>query len=143
MKVTETLEAQGHRRIRAIHPTTFEFTREPHLTWRGDCIIGVKASKAASDLSDEFKTTARSTKTMIHVMMEGEGLIEEVLWKGHRSLAYTDAKSLVVRRSGYTCGRTLMICSNKAARDISRTLVDLMRNPKARMEITLTADTTG
>ena len=143
MKVTEALDARGHRRIRAVHPKTFEFTKEPYLTWRGDCIIGVKASKAASDLSDEFKAAVRNMNTIIHVRMEVEGVIDEAAGRGHILLSCTDAKSLVVRRSGYTCGRTLMIYSNKAARDLSRTLVDLMRNPKARMEITLTAEAEG
>ncbi|MBS7645879.1 MAG: DUF371 domain-containing protein [Candidatus Bathyarchaeia archaeon] len=141
MKVTELLEAMGHKEIRATHPTTFEFTRERHLTWRGDCIIGVMASKAASDLSDEFKAAARRMDTVIRVRMEVEGVTDEASGRGHPSLSYTDVKSLVARRSGYVCGRTLMIHSNKAAKDLSRALVDLMRSPKARMEIILTAET--
>ena len=140
MKVTDVLEARGHRKIRAVHPTTFEFTKDHHLTWRGDCIVGVGASKAASDLSDEFKAAARNVDAAIHVKMEVEGVVDEALGKGHPSLSYMDPRALVARRSKYTCGRTLMILSNKAAADISRTLIGLMRNPKAKMEITLTAE---
>ena len=141
MRVVDVLEAKGHRKIKAVHPTTFEFTKDRHLTWRGDCIVGVGASKAASDLSDEFKAAAKSIDTLIHVKMEVDGVMDEAFGRGHPSLSYLDPRSLVARRSRYTCGRTLMILSNKAAADISRTLINLMKNPKARMEILLTAET--
>jgi hypothetical protein len=43
MRVEEFIEARGHKKIRGTHRTTFEFTKEAHLTERGDCIIGVRA----------------------------------------------------------------------------------------------------
>ncbi|HID73268.1 TPA: DUF371 domain-containing protein [Candidatus Micrarchaeota archaeon] len=47
----DVVTARGHPNIRAEHETTFEVTTEPSLTPRGDCIVGVQADKAASDLS--------------------------------------------------------------------------------------------
>ena len=42
----ETLEAYGHRNIRATHRSTFELTKDDYLTHRGDCIIVLRLLKA-------------------------------------------------------------------------------------------------
>ena len=37
---------------------------------------------------------------------------------------------MVVRKSGYICGRTLAINADKAACDLSRALVEKLKNPE-------------
>jgi len=139
MKVTETFEVQGHKKIRGTHLSTFEFTTEPYLTWKGNCIVGVYATKAVSHLSSHFKAVARNSQTIIHVKMEVNGIVEEAIGRGHPSLSYTDSTSLVVRKSRFTCSRTLMVFSNKGAATLSRKVIELMRNPQSKMEVTLIA----
>ena len=41
----------GHPNVRCLHQRTIEVTTDSHLTLRGDCIIGVRASKACKDLN--------------------------------------------------------------------------------------------
>ena len=41
----------GHANIRSVHPRTIEITKDPNLTLRGDCIVGIGANKSCSDLS--------------------------------------------------------------------------------------------
>ena len=41
--------------ITATHTTSFEITKERHLTAKGDCILAVDSSKGAADLSEEFR----------------------------------------------------------------------------------------
>jgi hypothetical protein len=142
MKMVETLEVRGHKNIKATHPTTFEFTKDSHLTLRGNCIIGVNATKTASQLSSEFKIAAKKIQTIIHVKMNVNGIIDEAVGKGHPSLSFMNSNSLVVRKSTYPCNRTLMILSNKGANNLSRHLVELMKNPQAKMEVTLIASVT-
>jgi hypothetical protein len=139
LEIQEIFRVKGHRKIKATHLTTFEFTRDPHLTWRGDCIIGVKASKALIQLSDEFKFIVKNPHTHISIQIEVEGIIEEIEGKGHSSLTLTDHKDLVVRKSLFVCNRTLMILSNKAAIDLSRDIIEIMKNPQSKMEVLLTA----
>ena len=55
MEVTEMIRCQGHAYVVSRHPTTFEITKEEHLTMKGDCIIGVAADKGAADLSPAFR----------------------------------------------------------------------------------------
>ncbi|MEM3095074.1 MAG: DUF371 domain-containing protein, partial [Nitrososphaera sp.] len=40
----------GHPNVQSLHGKTVEITKDEHLTLRGDCIIGVRASKACADL---------------------------------------------------------------------------------------------
>ena len=54
-QVKEVIFAQGHENILGTHKTTLEFTKDKHLTKKGDCIVAVAADKALADLSAEFK----------------------------------------------------------------------------------------
>jgi hypothetical protein len=140
MRVMDYLDARGHPLIAATHPTTFEVTKEDWMTSRGTCIIGVKASKAAFDLSEDFKRTASVDGSRIKVVLEVNGVREEVHGLGCSKLGFTDGKSLVCRKSGFTCGRTLMVHSDKAAVDLSRSLISMLKNPNARLEIQILAE---
>ena len=143
MKVVEYLEGFGHENIRATNRTTFEFTKENHLTPRGDCIITVNTSKGARDLSPEFKSLAQSSSVEIKMRIRVGALEFLVVGAGDPGLEFTHSKDLVGRKSNYLCGRTLMIGSDKAACDFPREFVNALRNPEQRAEITLTAETVG
>ena len=139
MKAEEHLIAHGHVNIKSTNRTTFEITKETHLTPRGDCIIAVGANKGAIDLSPEFKQIARMPNTRIEVRIEVDGDSETVKAKVHPALTFSHLTDLVVRKSDYVCGRTLAIRADKAACDFSRKLVEKLRNPN-QVEITLIAE---
>ncbi|MEM4523515.1 MAG: DUF371 domain-containing protein, partial [Archaeoglobaceae archaeon] len=44
------VRAFGHPNITAKHPSTVEVTKDPEISKRADCVIGVKADKSISDL---------------------------------------------------------------------------------------------
>ena len=46
---------------------------------------------------------------------------------------------MVIRKSSYICNRTLAIKADKAAADLSRSLVEKLRKPKQNVEIKLIA----
>jgi hypothetical protein len=48
---------------------------------------------------------------------------------------------MVVRKSDYTSSRTLAVHADKAAKDISRELVEKLKNPAQKAKITLTVTT--
>jgi hypothetical protein len=137
------VEAWGHPNVRAAHPTTFEVTREDRLTGRGDCVIAVRASVGARDLSEDFKAIARTDGSRILVSLQAAGVVERVEGRGDSRLSFRDPTSFVVRRSDFACGRTLMLRTDKAARDLSRELVHLLQNPGQRVSLTLTASLSG
>jgi len=127
VKVVEKFEAKGHPLISAKHPTTLEITKDLEITPRGDCIIAVASQKALSDFSEFFKQLARREDAVITLTLRIGGYAERIVGRGHPNLTYTDSRSIVCRRSSYTCGRTLMIKADKAARDLDRRLVDQLR----------------
>jgi uncharacterized protein len=140
MRVEEFIEARGHTKIRGTHRTTFEFTKEAHLTERGDCIIGVRASKGAADLSYEFRQILQNSNSRITMLLVAGEFSEVVRGFGNQKLLLTNRTDLVVRKSDYTCGRTLMVRADKAAMDLPRGLIALLRDPMCRIQVRLTAE---
>ena len=132
--------AHGHENIQATHETTFEITKEPTLTKRGDCIIAVEATKGAADLPLEFKEAARKKSAQITITIEAGELKEIVRAKGSPRLLFTHPTDLVVRKTDYVCGRTLAIRADKAASDLSRKLVEKIRGSSQRIRITLAVE---
>jgi hypothetical protein len=135
--VTTIIFARGHENIQATHKTTFEITKEAALTKRGDCIIAVEATKGAADLSLEFKKAARRKGAQMMITIEVGELTEVVMSRGSPRLLFTHPTDLVVRRSGYVCGRTLAIRADKVASNLSRKLVEKIKDPNQRIKITL------
>ena len=140
MKAIERLTAHGHVNVRSTNKTTFEITKEEHLTPRGDCIIAIGATKGAADLSQKFKQIASKPNANIEIRIEVDGETETVKAKGHPALTFSHLTDLVVRKSDYTCGRTLAIRADKAACDFSRKFVEKLRNPQRKAKVTLIAE---
>jgi len=138
-EVIEKINAFGHALIKSTHKTTFEITRDECLTERGDCIIAVRADKAAKDLSKGFKDAARRPNAEIMVIIEADDEREIVRAFGSPNLTFTHPTDIVIRRSGYVCGRTVAIKADKAACDLSRRLIEKLRNPCQRVQIMLIA----
>ncbi len=138
-EVTEIILAYGHENIRATHKSTLEFTKEPHLTRTGDCIVAVAADKALADLSVEFKRTLRKPNAKLTILIEAAEVTEKVEAQGSPQLALSHPSDMVIRKSNYLSNRTLAVSANKAAGDLSRELVEKLRNPRQRVKITLIA----
>ncbi|MEM2699258.1 MAG: DUF371 domain-containing protein [Candidatus Bathyarchaeia archaeon] len=137
----EEIRAFGHSLVRATHKTTFEVTREDHLTERGDCIIAVKADKAARDLSERFRDIARRPNAEIIIIIEANGERDVVRAYGSPRLTLTHSMDIVVRKSSYVCARTVAIGADKAACNLSRKLIEKLRNPRQEVRIILSART--
>ncbi len=128
--------ARGHPAITSLHPTTMEITKETHLTARGDCIVAVGSSKACIDLSEGLKRAIRGG-AQLFLLLEVDGLSEEVRGVGHPGLSLRHPTDMVFRKSGFVCPRTVFIHADKAARDLDRELVERLRRPDARVKVTI------
>jgi hypothetical protein len=138
MEVTEIILGYGHENIQAAHKTTFEITKEAQLSRRGDCIIAVSADKTMTDFSSEFKEKLREENAKIAIRIETGDIVEVVNAFGSPQLILKHPIDMVARKSNYICNRTLAIQADKAACDLSRKLVEKLKNPKQRVKITLT-----
>jgi len=140
LRVVERISGKGHKNITATHKTTLEFTKEKDVHGRGDCIIAVSASKGAADLSEDFKRLARSSSCKISVRMRVGDSRAEITGSGHPNLTFEYPSGLVIRKSHFTCGRTLTVGADKAAADIDRALIERLRDPEQEVLIELVAE---
>ena len=123
----------GHRNIRAKHPKTIEFTKDAHLTPRGDCIIGIRA--------DFDLASVRRLRGRLRITVEVEG-VQDTFW-AFTNPYFDDDHEMVFRKSGFRSRRTLGINLNKGAAGLNRDIVQLMRNPEAKMEVILECSEKG
>jgi uncharacterized protein len=136
----ETVWAFGHPNILAIHPTTLMFTKDEHVSKNGDCIVAVAADKSVADFSTEFKKNLRKLNAKLSITIEAEGLKEKIVASGTPNLILTHPIDTVIRKSSYVCNRTLAICADKASNDLSRELIEKLKNPKQKVKLTLTVE---
>jgi uncharacterized protein len=131
LRAAEEIEFVGHPMVIAMHERTMEVTKERHLTPRGDCIIGVGASKGAAQLSVSMKEALRSDDARVRLTLVTPAGDFTFTAKGSKDLSFQDANDIVIRKSDYVCGRTLAINASASARKIPRELVKSLRSPDA------------
>jgi len=136
-EVREIVFGCGHENIQATHKTTLEFTKDEHLSKKGDCIVAVAANKALADLNAEFKEKLRKPHAKLTITIEAGEIVEQVNAHGSPQLILTHPTDIVVRKSDYVCSRTLAVRADKAAQDLSRNIVEKLKNPEQKVKITL------
>lgn len=124
----------------AKHPTTFEITRHGGLTKRGDCVLAVQASRGPADLSAKFKNLCKREEARIMVELRAAGIVESIEGRGSRGLTLSHSSEFVGRKSTYVSDRTFMIRADKAASDIDRELIRVLKSPATRLEIRIVAE---
>ena len=138
--VTVVFFAQGHENVLSTHKTTFEVTKKQKLSKRGDCIVAVASTLGAADLPDGFKKAASTDNSKITITIEADDLKETAKAYGSSKLHFTHPTDLVVRKSDFTCGRTLAIKADKASVDFSKDLIAKLKNPNQNVKVTITAE---
>ena len=136
-QVKENIVAFGHSNIQAVHPSTLMLTKERHLTKAGDCIVAVAADKAAADLSQTFKDTLRKPNAKLTVIINADGLTEQINASGSPKLILSHPTDIVIRKSSYISDRTLAINADKSSNDLSRELAEKLKNPNQKIIISL------
>ncbi len=133
------ITARGHPAILSTHPTTLEITTEHQLTTRGDCIVAVESSHGLADFPSGVKKLLSNDfgRGVLTLRVGNQTFV--VHGRGSHALTFAHPREIVVRRSGFTSDRTLMIHSDKAAADIPRGMVNLLRNPKEEVKVEIFA----
>ncbi|MCX8191390.1 MAG: DUF371 domain-containing protein, partial [Nitrososphaerales archaeon] len=93
------------------------------------CIIGVRANKACRDLNEEIKSFIRSHNAIVHIKLIVDDEIFKTSAFGNPFLTLEDERDIVVRKSNYVCKRTLAVKCRAAAKDISRSMIDKLKDP--------------
>jgi len=122
----------GHRNILSLHQKTIEITKDEKLTSNGDCIVGVSSNTSCIDLPEKMKKKIQNPKTkiMFSIMAGGKKFI--IQGNGSEKLSLKHPTDIVLRKSAFTCSRTIAINCDKASSDIPREFVKILQNPKTK-----------
>jgi hypothetical protein len=132
------IQFSGHKNIRSNHKKTIEITKEPDLTLRGDCIIGVSSSSSCFDLPSSLKKKIQDPKSRVQFSIKVEDYEFIVEGRGHQDLTLTDKEDIVIRKSDFVSPRTLAVKCDKASDLLPREMVTLLQNPKTKGIFTIT-----
>jgi hypothetical protein len=130
--VQDEISFRGHHNVLSLHPRTIEITKADHLTPRGDCIVGVSASKACSDIDDAIKRRLRSDDAVLRIelLVGDESFV--IHGSGDSRLSLLDRHDIVIRKTRFVCPRTLSVGCDGASSDIPRNMVRELQDDKAR-----------
>lgn len=127
----EVVHAKGHSHVQATHSSTFELTSDDWLTSAGDCILGIEADRTPTVFSESFVKACKSQQAKITATFSVGNYREQITGYGHPDLTFTNDRSLVGRTSTYVDDRTIMIRTDKAAKDIDRALIAELKDGAA------------
>ena len=139
LTIIERIHAWGHENILCTHNSTIEITKDKSLTKKGDCIIGVNASKACNDLTLEIKNQIKSGKKF-KVILNVENIKDYFYGYGNKRLRLLDKNDMVFRKSNFICDRTVLINCSKSSIELNRDLTRILRKPKTKLLISLEID---
>jgi hypothetical protein len=125
--VSDTIRAKGHQNILATHKTTLQITKDDQISKRADCVVAVSADKSLRDLASDVKRALRSNTAKMRLTIQAGHMSESITGFGSAALTMSDTDDMVVRKSTFTSGRTLMISADKAARDLDRSFIEKLK----------------
>jgi len=123
------IQFYGHENIRSLHQKTIEITKDSHLTEKGDCIIGVKASSACNDIPIEMKKKLQDSNSIVKFSILVNSHSFQVTGKGNNDLVLTHQNDIVIRKSNFICPRTMAVSCDNASDSIPREIVKLLQDP--------------
>ena len=122
----------GHENVRSFHPKSIEITTEEHLTVKGDCIVGVRASCGCLGIPDEMKKLLQKPESEVTCTILVGDHSFTIVGRGSEKLSLTNPHDIVVRKSKFTCPRTLSVSCNVACNSIPPQMIKVLQNPKTK-----------
>jgi 16S rRNA (cytidine1402-2'-O)-methyltransferase len=120
---------RGHPNLAATHGKTIELTRDADISPRATCVLGV-----ASEHDDRELLALRGR---VEVVLECDGARDE--FAATMSPFFLGDDSLVFRRGAGLRADTFAFDATKTAATVDRVLVDRLRSPDQRMQVTIRA----
>ncbi|MCK4379713.1 MAG: DUF371 domain-containing protein [Candidatus Lokiarchaeota archaeon] len=134
MAILEKVSAYGHENILCTHSTTIEITKEKSVTKKGNCIIGINASKACFDLNRNLKKKIKDGNK-IKITLKLENLQDSFFGFGNKELRLLDKNDMVFRKSNFICDRTVLINCTKSSNEINREIIEKLKMPGKELSI--------
>jgi len=122
----------GHKQVLSLHEKTLEITKDDSLTSQGDCIVGVNSNTSCIDLPQKMKEKIQNSNSKIKFTIKVGKFTFTIQGQGSEKLTLKHVSDIVLRKSAFTCSRTIAINCDKASSDIPRDLVSLLQNPQTK-----------
>ena len=122
----------GHKHVLSLHEKTLEITKDDELTPQGDCIVGVNSGISCIDLPEKIKKKIQNPETKNKFTLKVRKFSFKVQGHGSEKLSLKHVSDIVLRKSAFTCSRTIAINCDKASSDIPRDFVRLLQNPQTK-----------
>ena len=122
----------GHKNVRSLHPKTIEITKDSNLTVSGDCIIGVNATHSCFDIPLQMKKILQNPKSEVTCTILVQDFSFKIKGRGNDKLTLTNPHDIVIRKSNFTCPRTLATNCNFGSDSIPRKIVKSLQNPEVK-----------
>ena len=130
--VQDEVTFYGHPNVRSLHSKSIEITKDGYLTPKGDCIIGIKANRACTDLEESIRRGLKSSSAIvkIEVIVGDKSFI--IKGRGDERLTMLNPQDIVIRRTNFICPRTMSVLCDKASSDMPRELVRLLQHQEQK-----------
>jgi hypothetical protein len=130
--VQDEVTFYGHPNVRSLHSKSIEITKDGYLTPKGDCIMGIKANKACTDLEESIRRGLKSSSAIvkIEVIVGDKSFI--IKGRGDERLTMLNPQDIVIRRTNFICPRTMSVLCDKASSDMPRELVRLLQHQEQK-----------
>ncbi len=122
-----SFRCRGHSAIAGTHGKTLELTRDPQVTRRATCVLGVD--------SDHDDAALLALRGVVEVTLACGSLTDT--FEATVMPFFLGDDSLVFRRGPALRGRTFAYDSTKIAADIDRELVHALTDPNAVLDVTV------
>ena len=122
----------GHKHVLSLHEKTLEITKDDDLTPQGDCIVGINSDISCIDLPDKMKKKIQNPKTVIKFTIKIGKNSFKIQGFGSQKLTLKHVSDIVLRKSAFTCSRTIANNCDKASSDMPRGMVRLLQDPQTR-----------
>ena len=127
----------GHDQILSLHEKTLEITKDTKLTPQGDCIVGVNSNISCIDLPERMKMQIQNPNSKIKFTLKTGKFTFKIHGYGSEKLTLKHVNDIVLRKSAFTCSRTIAINCDKASSDLPRDMIHLLQNPKTKGTMTI------
>ena len=132
-----TIPFTGHEQVLSLHEKTLEITKDNSLTPQGDCIVGVNSDISCIDLPEKMKQKIQNPESKISFTLKVGKFSFKIHGHGSEKLTLKHVSDIVLRKSAFTCSRTIAINCDKASSDLPRDMIHLLQNPKTKGTMTI------
>ncbi len=120
--------AYGHQNIEGTHKSALELTQHTSVLPRGDRVIGTRAAFDAEAIAGLAQVSSR-LKITLQVGSSTETII------GTANKQYNPAPHIIIRKDSLVSPQTLLIHADKAAADLPKKFIDLLKSPEAKLTV--------